>query len=547
MRRAGALVASLFTALVLLAVAAPQASAHAALLRTTPGDAEILQTAPTEVTLTFGETVGIGLGQLRVLSAKGARVDAGAPTQSSGGTVVHVPVRGDLADGTYVVVWRVVSADSHPVSGAFTFSVGAPSADPRALLGKGNLTSINAAPRAPAVALGVTRFLGFAALVVFLGGALFCLLLWPAGVPQLRGLLLGAAALETVAAALALLLEGPYAAGQGLGKAFDTTLLDAVVGTRYGEATATRIAIAAIAAVAVVAVAAVGRRTGRAAAGFLSALGLAFALTWSAAGHAGVGSWQPWIELSDTVHLVTVSAWVGGLVVLARWLRRWSEDEQAALLPAWSRLAAWSVALLVGTGVFASVREVGELDALFTTRYGLLLVAKDALVGLMLLFALVGRSYVRARYTRPSGEDVEVASLRRSVGIETGLAVGVLAVTAFLVNTTPAEAAFAPPYSGRSQAGPLTVQVDVYPARKGLNGLHVYTVGKGGLTTDVAEVTGFLRKGDEKITVDPRRKSRGHYEDLFVVLPGKGTWTVDLQVRTSDVDSYETTQRFTVR
>ena len=544
----GTLLVSLLCALVLLGLAAPEASAHAALLRTTPGDSEILQTGPPEVTLTFGETVGIGLGQLKVLSADGKRVDSGAPTQSDRGTVVHVPVQSGLADGSYVVVWRVVSADSHPVSGAFTFSVGKPSADAKSLLGKGNLTSINAAPRAPSIALGVTRFVGFSALLLFFGTALFCLLLWPAGVPQLRRTLLGAAVVEAVMAVLALFLEGPYAAGEGLGKTFDGALLDAVLKTKYGEATSARIAVAAVAAVAVLVV---GRRAGRAPAGLLALLGLVLSMTWSAAGHAGVGEWQPWTDLLDTAHLVFVSAWVGGLVTLVRGLRRWSEDEQAALLPGWSRLAFWSVVLLVGTGVFASVREVGELGALFSTRYGLLLVAKDALVGLMLLFALVGRAYVRSRYTHRDEtaelDDEGVAGLRRSVGIEAGLAVVVLAVTALLVNTTPAKAAFAPPYTGRSQAGPLTVQVDIYPARKGLNGLHVYTVGSGGLTTDVAEVTGYLVKGDEKITVDPRHKSRGHYEDLSVVIPGKGSWTIDLEVRVSDLDSYETKQTFTVR
>jgi copper transport protein len=305
---------------------------------------------------------------------------------------------------------------------------------------------------------------------------------------------------------------------------------------------------------------AVGKRASRASAGLLAVLGLLLSMTWSAAGHAGVGSWEPWTDLFDTTHLVFVSAWAGGLLVLARGLRRWTDEEQAALLPGWSRLAFWSVILLVATGVFASVREVGELGALFSTRYGLLLVTKDALVGLMLLFALVGRSYVRNHYTRPvaaaatataappeAPDDDEVAGLRRSVGIEVGIAVVVLAVTALLVNSRPAKDAYAPPYSGRSAAGPLTVQIDIYPARKGLNGLHVYTVGAGGRTRDVAEVTGFVEKGDERITVDPRRKSLGHYEDLSLVIPGKGTWTIDLEIRVSDIDSYETKQTFTIK
>ncbi|MFN2539623.1 MAG: copper resistance CopC/CopD family protein [Mycobacteriales bacterium] len=559
-RRMGGLLVSLLAALVLLGVAAPDALAHAALLKTTPQDSQILESAPREVTLTFGEDVSIGLGQLKVLTAEGTRVDTGVPTQSSGGSVVHIPLSSGLGQGSYVVLWRVVSADSHPVSGAFTFSIGKTSGNIDERKGRGDLTSLAAAPRAPGIALGTTRFLGFAALLVFLGGAIFCLVLWPAGVPRLRRTMFAAAVGECVMAVLALFLEGPYASGEGIGKTFDGHLLSVILKTKYGEATLTRIAIAAVAAVAVLAV---GKRVGRAPGGLFAALGLFMAMTWSAAGHAGVGSWEPWTNVFDTVHLVFVSAWVGGLVVMVRGLRRWTDDEQAALLPGWSRLAFWSVVVLVATGVFATVREVSELGALFSTRYGLLLVAKYALVGLMLLFALVGRAYVRTHYTRPLvaaatdtytppslPEEDEVAGLRRSVGIEAGLGAVVLVVTAFLVNSVPAKDAFAPPYTGKSTAGPYTVAVDIYPARKGVNGLHVYTVlTSTGLTKNVAEVSGFIQRrgSSDKITVAPPLKSVGHYEDLDVVLPAKGTYVIDLQIRANDFDSYETRQTFTVK
>jgi copper transport protein len=560
-RRITSVLLALLASLLLLGVRAPAASAHAALLSTTPGDAEILPTGPAEVTLTFGEPVGIGLGALRVLTADGTRVDDGAATRADGDKVVHIPVRSGLAEGTYVVVWRVVSADSHPVAGAFTFSVGKPSVDAKQLLGRGNLTSFTEASRGPGIALGITRLLGFCALVLLLGGAIFCLLLWPAGVAGLRRMFLAAAAVEAVAAALAVALQGPYAAGRGLGAAFDTALIRSILDTQYGESTAARVVLAVLTLAALVLV----RRT-RALALVLVLLGTGWAITWSRAGHAGVGEWQPLTFLSDISHLVSVSTWVGGLVVLLvglRSRRRWSVEETARILPGWSRLATWSVVALVATGTFASFREVGEVGALFSTTYGRLLITKVALVGLMLLFALIGRAFVRQHYTHsktepateptagpspsePSEEDV--AGLRRSVGIEAGLAALVLAVTALLVNTTPAKAAFAPPYTGRSTAGPLTVQVDIYPARKGLNGLHIYTVGAGGRTVDVAEVTGDVTRGDgEKITIHPTHKSLGHYEDLHLVLPATGTWTISLQVRTTDVDSYPTTQTFEVK
>ncbi|MCW2544301.1 MAG: ycnJ, partial [Frankiales bacterium] len=369
------LLATLAAAL-LLGVAAPPASAHAALLRTTPGDAEILAAGPPEVTLTFGEPVGIGLGNLKVLSAQGDRVDDGALTRTDGGKVVHIPLRTNLQDGTYVVVWRVVSEDSHPVSGAYTFSVGAPSVDSSKLLGRGNLTSITEAPRGPGIALGVSRFAGFCALVVLLGGAIFCLVIRAASLP-IRFLTV-AAALEAVAAAAALLLQGPYASGRGLADSSNRSLLTQVLHSQYGGATASRIGLSLLALAGLL----IFKQRARS---LLLVLAAGIAATWSLAGHAGVGIWQPWTFASDLAHLITVSAWTGGLVLIVRGLRkRWSLAEQAAILPRWSKLATWSVVTLIATGTFAGIREVGELGALFSTRYGALLLAKDGLVGLML-------------------------------------------------------------------------------------------------------------------------------------------------------------------
>ena len=560
-RRTATLLLAVLSALVVFGVTAPAASAHAGLLRTTPGDAEILETGPLEVTLTFSEPVGTGLGALRVLTAKGERVDNGTVTRTAGNTVVHVPVRPGIAEGTYVVVWRVVSADSHPVSGAFTFQVGSANVDPESLLGKGDLTSLSDSPRSPSVLLGVSRLLGFAALMVLLGGAIFCLLLWPAGLgtQAVRRLLVGAAAVEFVAAGGALLLQGPYAAGLSPLQAFDGDLVRAVLDSQYGVATSFRIGLAGVALAVLLA----GRgSSGRFLTGVVAALGVGCAATWSAAGHAGVGSWQPFTAVFDTTHLLTVSTWVGGLVLITVGLRgRWTPEQIAVILPRWSRLAIWSVGLLVATGVFAGLREVGNLGALFATPYGRLLLVKTTAVGLMVLLALIGRSFVRHHYPRRSrseaagliGEEQvppsrdEVAGLRRSVSLEAGLAAFVLVVTALLVNTTPAKAAFNPPYSGRSAAGPLMVQIDVYPARKGLNGVHIYTVGAGGRTVDVAEVTGTFERADgELITVSAKHKSLGHYEDLALALPAKGTWTITLQIRVNEFDSYPTTQTLEV-
>lgn len=555
MRRSGALLAAVLTAFLSCVVFAPAASAHAALLSTTPANNEIAAQAPPEVTLTFGESIATGLGTSRVLSAAGDRADTGEAVRSDDDHVVHIPLRSGLSEGSYVVVWRVVSADSHPVAGTFVFSVGKPST----LTGySGRITP----PRSPSLLLGTTRGLGFAGLVLLLGGALFCLLLWPSGIRSraVRVTLTAATVVELITAVAAVSLQGPYAAGLGADHALDRGLVAAVLSTQYGQATAAR---ASICAVALVICLLVGRLPQRVAAAALVLLGAGAAATWSAAGHAGAGDLQPWTFGLDLVHLVSVSAWAGGLVVLGLGLRgRWSEAETARRLPQWSRLATVSVIGLVGSGVFASWREVRSVNALFSTAYGGLLLTKTTLVLFMLLLGAIGRAHVRKHFSRPvvdpaagaapaerpSPPESEAAQLRRTTRVETVTAAIVLAVTAVLVQTPPAASAYAPPYTGTSSAGKLKVQVDLYPAHKGLNGLHLYTLGPDGRTVDVAEITGTLTRLDgDTVTVAPKHKSLGHYEDLHVIVPSTGVYTLTLQVRVNELDTYPTTQRITVR
>ena len=112
----------------LFAAAAP-ASAHAALLGSDPSDGAVVARAPGDIALTFSEQVAMDDESIRVLDPKGNRADTGHLRNfPSGRTVTYgVNLRPGLANGTYTVAWQAISADSHPVSGAFTFSIGAPS------------------------------------------------------------------------------------------------------------------------------------------------------------------------------------------------------------------------------------------------------------------------------------------------------------------------------------------------------------------------------------------------------------------------------------
>ena len=120
--RVGLALAALATLLGLVFLPAGTASAHATLESTTPSDGSVVQRLPSSITMQYSEGVSLRPDGVRVLDPSGKRVDRGEASAS--GSVVTVPLRSDAAQGTYVVAWRVVSADGHPVRGAFTFSVG---------------------------------------------------------------------------------------------------------------------------------------------------------------------------------------------------------------------------------------------------------------------------------------------------------------------------------------------------------------------------------------------------------------------------------------
>ncbi|WP_036317835.1 copper resistance CopC family protein [Microbacterium sp. B24] len=116
-----ALLAATLAAAAVLVPAAP-AAAHDELLASSPSPGAALDSAPTEVTLTFSADV-LTIGAA-VIVADGAGKDwaAAAPAVDNG--VVSVPLVPALPAGGYEIRWRVVSQDGHPISGVVPFTIG---------------------------------------------------------------------------------------------------------------------------------------------------------------------------------------------------------------------------------------------------------------------------------------------------------------------------------------------------------------------------------------------------------------------------------------
>lgn len=383
----------------LLAGAAP-VSAHAALTGSDPRQGTVVDKAPAQVSLTFSEPVAVSDDALRVLDPKGERVDKGDLADTSG-TTYTVQLLGGLPDGTYTVTYQVVSADSHPVVGAFTFSVGAPSE-----------TSVEPSAQAPDDGLigslyGTGRYLSYAGFVVMVGGAAFLLACWRrgSGVRAVQRLVVSGWLTLTAATLALLLLRGSYTSSGKVGDVFDLTLLSEVLQTKTGAALVSRLLLLAAAAlfIAVLFGAAQYQRSdeekrdlsfGLAIGGTVVAAGLA--ASWAMSEHASQGL-QPGIAMPvDVVHLLAVATWLGGLTALLVALYRAPAETavDTAAVQKFSRLAFGSVVALVVTGIYQSWRQLGSWSAFTDTRYGQLLLVKIVLVVVM-----VGIAYASRRWT----------------------------------------------------------------------------------------------------------------------------------------------------
>lgn len=387
------------------------ASAHAALRDTDPRDGSVLDSAPRQVTLTFTESVALLDDSFRVFDPDSRRVSTGEAEHVDGRSdAVRVSLPGGLGEGTFTVAWRVVSADSHPISGAFTFSIGEPSATPAAV---DTGPTENAATSA---LYDIVRYLAYAALALLVGTIVFVLLCRPSSTDPLRRLVLTGWWTLLVATVALLLLRGPYEAGTAPGSAFDLSTLERTATSRPGLALLARFALLAATAVLLTVV---GRRRQRVdgepggdsgnpgsgnpasgspdrgspvllGAGGVLAVGLT--LTWAAAEHASAGIQVPVAMASSVLHLLAMSVWLGGLAALLTLLQT-VEPLPASTVTRFSRLAFVSVAVLTVTGVYQSWRGLGSWDALTGTSYGRILIAKLCAVALLLVAAGFSRRW----------------------------------------------------------------------------------------------------------------------------------------------------------
>jgi copper transport protein len=516
----------------LLVTGASPAAAHASLVSVDPPDGARLDESPAAVTLTFSEPVSAELGGVRVLDTSGAPVQQGAARVD--GVTVVVDLAADLPDGTYVVTYRVISADGHPVRGGSVFGVGAGTVDTGAL---GRVASTSG-DRPWEVAGAIGRWLAYGGVLAAAGGALFLAYVLRDGherSPTVR-FVRWAALVGALGSLVALPVQAALGTGQGAGSLFDEGVLADVAADGVGLALGLALAGLAVLAACV-------NRSRR-----LGVVGaLVAATSFAATGHTRAGSTAAMSTLADGAHLVAAAVWGGGLLLLWWTLRaRGRQDDAdpvatATLVARFSDLATVSIVAVGVAGAALAWSQVRALDALTDTRYGLFLIAKlAAVLGLSVMGAYNHFRLVPAM--RRGATTSALVLLRQTLRLEVAGLVAVLALTSVLVVTTPARDSLGGGVVERvvqlGDAG--SVQVVVSPAATGRNDLHLYTYDPSGRTADIAEsITVELALPVAQLGPIDRAATRAgpaHFQLVTDDFAVGGTWQVTIRARVDRFD-----------
>jgi copper transport protein len=460
-----------------LALALPvAASAHAYLVRTVPAASVTLSSAPPVVALTFDEAVEPRFALISVTDVQGHQQTA-APLRRSAADpdTLVVPLK-RVPEGWYLVYWRAISVDGHPVQGVFTFAVG-PTPGPQPQFSAPHISQT-----ATTTPLLIARWAMFLAVMTAIGLFVMRMVIARPLVRRVDETNLRALSLAFVVASILGLIAIPVYLEEST--AVDSLRSFFAVGalvplwrtTAFGRGYVDMELCLALFCVAAWIALWVDRpeQPRRSVASLLAvtgALGAAAAVLVfpGAAGHAAQTAPRGLSVLLDWLHLVTGSLWVGGLIgLLVVWRSLPLARRVAGLIvcvPRFSNVAFVSVVLLLGTGIGATVLHLPVLSALWQTSYGKVILIKIGILGSTMPLAAVNllrnKPGLVAAGTNPTLGERPARLLRGLVSGEVTLVAGAVFAAALLSSLAPPPPAFAEQQSAIARVGPGRVAATV--------------------------------------------------------------------------------------
>lgn len=442
---------------VLFAPAA-MASAHAVLDNSIPTSGATLEETPLQIVLDFDESVESSLGYIKLFSSSGKRIQLpAARADTSDASIIRV-VPPTLAQDSYVAIYRVISADGHPVEGAITFRVGTGAVS--------NFSSLIAAAfkdsetsLAVKVVMALLRLISYIAISVVLAGIFFLLgsdapRKWLNRAVMLAGSVLG---LSTV---LLYLLHGMNASGGSWAQIANVSVVKDVFATQLGESLFVRIVLSFL-LVCVIARWSKSAKEHQQISKFIAVFAVVtLPFTYAFAGHAVVVSPAALNVALLALHVAALGVWCGGLLLLLS-----IADIRTTSIVEWfSSKAAVLIAFVVATGVVQALLLMNGIGNLTKTSYGKALIAKVCVVGVMLICAAI----VRRRFYE-SG----VIRLRAVLCAEVVVGLVVLSITAGMVAASPRPTVSNAPFSTALVQADVIANITISPPRVGESEMHV--------------------------------------------------------------------------
>jgi copper transport protein len=498
---------ALVAAAVGVAFALPAAAwAHAVLISTNPVGNKILTTAPTEVQLTYSEPVEPRFAIISVTDAGGHLVTSAPPARSpEDPNTLVVPLQ-QIPEGWYLVYWRVISADGHPVRGAWTFAVG-PNAGPAPQFVIPSISETAATPT-----LVILRWIVLLSLMAAVGLFVMRMLIARRLVGGLRWVTVSWAIAAGVALVSNLIYVDVATARFALRSAFDLgNLIPLMSDSHFGKGylTLELCLLLFVYAGAVAIWLDRPERPRRSTGGLLAFIGALLAagaaiLAPAVTGHAGQTSPRGLAIPVDWIHIAAGAVWIGGLIGLLVIGVTGRVPAVIRVVPRFSNIAFVSVLALIGAGIGNSLFHLPTLASLWETSYGKMVLIKIGVLAVATLVAsgnlLRNAPRLRAAERRPDLVEGAASSLRRLVSVEVVLVVGIIFCAALLTSLAPPSQALAQAGEAKATVGPgptnrtveengYSVQLQITPNRAAVENDFAIKVTKDGKPVTGARVT----------------------------------------------------------
>ncbi len=556
-RIAPGLVAAAVAAVLALPSAA---SAHAYLVKTVPAASVVLNAPPPNIQLTYDEAVEPRFAIISVTNVDGHQ-ETTAPVHRSPSDpdTLVVPLRPNLPEGWYLIYWRAISVDGHPVNGFFTYAIG-PNPGPAPQFRIPNISATATTPQ-----LLITRWAMFLFVMGAIGLFVLRLLVARPVVRAAEGVRLHALSVAFVVASVLGLIAIPVyldvsTANDSLRSVFDLTALVPLYRvTAFGRAMVDLELCFALFCVAAGIALWLDRpdRARRSVAALIASCGAFLAaaavlIVPGAAGHAAQTSPRGLTLLFDWLHLASGSVWLGGLVgVLVLWSSLPSRQRVPALavtVPRFSNVALVSVLVLAGTGIGEAIEHMPAVNALWETGYGKAILVKAGLLGGAMLIAsgnlLRSRPQLIAAQRRPELGEPAARLLRRLVSGEVVVVIAIVFAAAVLSSLAPPPPAFALENSALAKVGPgrvvqtithagYTLQVLVSPNKAAAPDSFALRITKGGHPVRGADVTLLFNHLEMQMPTQEYQLTEtepGVYSRAAPALVMVGRWGLTFQV-----------------